>query len=147
MEISFAAELLGAAPAEISSLTELRARLSATYGAASDAALASWIDRLPNPKYLDASPENVQSNVVEILREIAREASISSNVKEIALHYLREHRRNSLELLSSKVRAKSDSLQLLILNRADTRSVPYLTESLWVSEMLRSRCATLLKKL
>lgn len=98
-EISFAAELLGAAPAEIGSLAELRKRLSSICGAVTEETLGAWIDRLPNPKYLGDSPQTVQANVLRIVQEIALERE-APEAARAARDYLREHRRNSLELLS-----------------------------------------------
>lgn len=99
-ETSFAAELLGAAPAETGSYFELRERLTATCGTVTDEMLLAWFDMIPNAMDLHASPEAVRANVAKVMREIAIDDNLGAGVREAARNYLIDYCGNSLVLLS-----------------------------------------------
>jgi len=98
-DISFAAWLLGAAPAEIESLKQLNASLARNFGSVSSENLIEWIERLPNAEHLHRTAEHVQENIVKVLQEIARTEALDEPVRLAALKYLRTARAQKLALL------------------------------------------------
>jgi len=99
VDISFAARLLGAAPAEIESLAQLNTSLARNFGSVSSKNLIEWIERLPNAEQLHCTAEHVRENIVKVLQEIARTGALDEPVRLAALNYLRTARAQKLALL------------------------------------------------